>query len=215
MKIRLILFLSIFLASAHISFGQSFFFLSDTAGVSEYYSTGGHDVELRGIIAPAIEHFKNINVNPNDAVVIDIDETALSNFEMFRASNYQWNEKLFTESITNESAPAIKPVLELYNILIQKNFKIFFITGRAYTESNYEHTIGNLQKEGYTQIDTLIMHSKKFRGKTAQEYKSAVRAELTNAGYNLVGTIGDQWSDLGGGNSGYLVRVTNYLYYSK
>ncbi len=215
MKIKLFLFIAVFLASANFSFAQGFFFLSDTAGVSQYYSSGGHNAELRAVIVPAIEHFKNLTVNSNDAIVMDIDETALSNFNIFRQSNYQWDEKLFTQSITNETAPAIKPVFELYNILVEKGFKIFFITGRSYSESNYTHTIGNLQKEGYNQIDTLILHSKRFSGMTAQEYKATIRAELTKAGYNIVGTIGDQWSDLGGGNSGYMVRVPNYLYYTK
>lgn len=211
MKLKILLIFAIFFLFSNQSYSQ-FFFLNDSASVSDYYISGGHDAELRGVIAPAIEHFKNRTADTNDVFVFDVDETSLSNFEVFRASGYKWNAELYDNQLKNESSPAIKPVLELYNFLVEKGYKIFFITGRDNDEFNYNHTYGNLQKSGYTKIDSLILRPEKYENSTAQQYKSSVRAELVKAGYNFVGNAGDQWSDMAGGNAGYMVRITNYMY---
>jgi len=211
MKPKFILIFALILLFSEQSFAQ-FFFLNDSASVSNYYISGGHDAELRGIIASAIEHFKNMTAKPNDVFVFDVDETSLSNFEVFRASGYKWNAELYDNQLKEESSPAIKPVQELYNVLIDKGYKIFFITGRENNEFNYSHTYGNLKKSGYTKIDSLILRSEEFKNSTAQEYKSTIRQRLVSAGYNFVGNAGDQWSDMAGGNAGYMVRVTNYIY---
>lgn len=210
MKLKTFIFL--FILISKFSFAQNFFFLNDSAGVSSFYSSGAYNAELRGVFAPAIEHFKNLTPGLKDVVVFDVDETSLSNFEIFRASNYIFNADLYNKQLEDESSPAIKPVQELYNILVEKGFKIFFITGRENNDFNYTHTYGNLKKSGYTQIDTLILRPKEFKNSTAQEYKSTIRKKLANEGWNFVGNVGDQWSDMAGGNAGYMVRVTNYMY---
>lgn len=210
MKLRCILIFTLLLLSNQ-SFSQ-FFFLNDSASVSDYYVSGSHDAELRGVIAPAIEYFKTSTVSSNDVFVFDVDETALSNFEVFRASGYKWNAELYDNQLKAESSPAIKPVQELYNVLVEKGYKIFFITGRDNSDFNYKHTYGNLQKSGYGKIDSLILRPEEFKTATAQEYKSTIRRRLASGGYNFVGNAGDQWSDMAGGNAGYMVRVTNYMY---
>ncbi len=212
MKSRLLLLLAFLFVAANFSFAQNFFFLNDSAAVSDYYLSGGHDAELRGIIAPATEYFKNLTVKPNDVIVFDVDETSLSNFEIFRASHYKFDAVSYNNQLETESSPAIQPSLELYNVLKEKGFKVFFITGRENNDFNYTHTLGNLKKSGYTNIDTLILRPAKFKTSTAQEYKSSIRAELVQAGYNFIGNVGDQWSDMADGNAGYMVRITNYMY---
>ncbi|MBS1493490.1 MAG: hypothetical protein JST55_08265 [Bacteroidetes bacterium] len=212
MKFRIILIAAALFLVANRSFSQNFFFVNDSAAVSSYYTSGAYDAELRGIIAPVIEHFKNTAAKPNDVFVIDVDETALSNFDVFRASGYIWNSELYNKQLTTESSPAVKPVQELYNVLVERGYKIFFITGRDNNDFNYTHTYGNLKKSGYTQIDSLILRPQEFKNSTAQEYKSTIRQRLASAGYNFVGNAGDQWSDMAGGNAGIMVRVTNYMY---
>jgi len=211
MKFKTLLILALLLLFSKTSFSQ-FFFLNDSAAVSDYYLSGSYDVELRGLISPVIEHFKNGTANANDVFVFDVDETALSNFDVFRASGYKWNAELYDNQLKTESSPAVKPVQELYNVLVEKGYKIFFITGRDYNDFNYTHTYGNLKKSGYTKIDSLILRPEEFKNSTAQEYKSTIRQRLVSAGYNFVGNTGDQWSDMAGGNAGYMVRITNYIY---
>ena len=44
------------------------------------------------------------------------------------------------------------------------------------------------------------------------EFKSAKRVELIELGYEIIGTVGDQWSDLEGPHHGIQVKIPNYLY---
>lgn len=211
MKPKYFLIFSFLLLFSNVSFSQ-FFFLNDTTSLSQYYTSGGHDAEIRGITSQAFEHFKTLPVGTNDVIVFDVDETSLSNFNIFRASHFIFDAVSYNNQLETESSPAIQPVLELYNALKERGFKIFFITGRDYNDFNYTHTLGNLQKSGYTNIDTLILRPTEYKTSTAQEYKSTIRAELVTQGYNFVGNVGDQWSDMAGENAGYRVRITNYMY---
>lgn len=48
----------------------------------------------------------------------------------------------------------------------------------------------------------------------AAEYKSARRTSfVVEENYNIVGCVGDQWSDLQGPYTGFKVKIPNYLYF--
>lgn len=193
-------------------FSQEYFNLSDTSDVYNYYVSGGYEEEIRGITSKAKEYFSSIEVKEMSTVVFDIDETSLSNFEFdtipLPFSNERWNEW-----VRSGKATAIKPVKELYDYLVSRNFHIIFLTGSS--GELYESTKSNLIKVGYTEFDTLICRDKDQEDLTAAEFKSSWRQKLVNRGYLIEGNIGDQWSDMSGGNSGYFVRITNYEYYIK
>jgi predicted secreted acid phosphatase len=116
--------------------------------------------------------------------------------------NKKWNEEL--------KAPAIKETRDLYFYLLNKGFKTIFLTARNYNE--YDVTYENLIQEGYSGFDTLITQSKEDQKLKSQEFKSKVRTELTNQGYEIIGTVGDQWTDLNGPYTGIQIKVPNYLY---
>ena len=53
-----------------------------------------------------------------------------------------------------------------------------------------------------------------MEGKTAEEYKSSVRAEIVAQGYKIVLNVGDQWSDLKGEpEAEYSVKYPNPFYF--
>ena len=116
--------------------------------------------------------------------------------------NKKWNKEL--------KAPAIPQVKELYDFLLDKGSRIIFLTGRNLPE--YEVTYRNLIKEGYTTFDTLITQREYELELSAQEFKSVKRKELVEKGYEIIGTVGDQWSDLEGEYHGIQVKIPNYLY---
>jgi predicted secreted acid phosphatase len=88
--------------------------------------------------------------------------------------------------------------------------KIIFLTGRNFYE--YEVTYQNLVKEGYTVFDTLITQIGDETKMKAKDFKSNKRVWLTKEGYEIVGTVGDQWNDLEGEYHGIQVKIPNYLY---
>ena len=47
---------------------------------------------------------------------------------------------------------------------------------------------------------------------TVREQRCEQRKDLEERGYTIVATVGDQWSDFGGGSTGYMVKLPNYLY---
>jgi hypothetical protein len=71
----------------------------------------------------------------------------------------------------------------------------------------------NLIKVGYDKLDTLIVKDKKYYDSLAVKYKSDKCTEITAKGFDIVGTVGDQWSDLKGPYHGKQVKIPDYQYY--
>ena len=87
---------------------------------------------------------------------------------------------------------------------------MFFLTGR--NSSEYDVTHKNLLQAGYTEFDTLITQRAYEQGLKSLEFKSKKRTEFTKQGYEIIGTVGDQWTDLNGPYSGIQIKLPNYLY---
>ncbi len=178
--------------------------------VKEYYESGKFNEELNEVIKNAIEEFHNIEVSENSVVIFDVDETVLDNYELAKLMGFGYVYKMNKEWNSEMKAPAIAGVKELYDFLLEKGIKIIFLTGRNFPE--YEATFNNLKKAGYTVFDTLITQIGDEKKMKALEFKSSKRVWLTEQGYNIVGTVGDQWSDLEGGYHGIQIKIPNYLY---
>jgi len=178
--------------------------------VKEYYESGKYTDEMNEVIKDAKEKFDKVEIKKNSVVIFDVDETALNNYGLAKLMDFgyvydlnkKWNEEL--------KAPAIEQTKDLYFYLLNKGFKIIFLTGRNSNE--YDVTYKNLIQEGYSGFDTLITQSKENQKLKAQEFKSKVRTELTTQGYEIVGTVGDQRTDLNGPYSGIKIKLPNYLY---
>jgi len=130
------------------------------------------------------------------ALVLDIDETTLSNWDEMSNANFEYDSKAFNAWIESAQAPAIPGTLRLYEEAQKLGVSVFFLTGRP--ESERAATETNLRLQGFTHWQQLIMRSTKEKGTTALIYKSAERAKIVAEGYRIVLNVGDQWSDLRG-----------------
>lgn len=178
--------------------------------VKAYYESGKFDEEVNSIIENAKNEFEKIKFKENSAVIFDVDETALSNYELAERMGFGYVYKMNKEWNAEMKAPAIKQVKELYDYLLNRGAHIIFLTGRNIPE--YEVTYGNLVKAGYTVFDTLITQRENEYKMRAQGFKTSKRKELTEKGYEIIATVGDQWSDLNGDYHGIQVKIPNYLY---
>jgi len=178
--------------------------------VKQYYESGKFDEELNQAIEEAKKKFHEVEFKDNSVVIFDVDETALDNFELAEKMDFGYNYEMNKKWNAEMKAPAIKQVKELYDFLLSKGSKIIFLTGRNFYE--YEVTYQNLVKEGYTVFDTLITQIGDETKMKAKDFKSGKRIWLTNQGYEIIGTVGDQWSDLEGEYHGIQVKIPNYLY---
>ena len=178
--------------------------------VQKYYESGKFAEELIAVIEEAKEKFSNIQFKDNSVVIFDVDETALDNYELAKQMGFGYVYELNKKWNAEMKALAIPQVKELYDFLLSKSAKIIFLTGRNLPE--YEVTYKNLKNAGYTVFDTLITQIGDETKMKAFDFKSAKRVWLTEQGYKIVGTVGDQWSDLEGEYHGIQVKIPNYLY---
>lgn len=178
--------------------------------VQTYYESGEFDRECSKIIDDAIRTINEMKLNNRSVVVFDIDETALSNYEMTKEIGFGFIPKLWDEWQLKGIAEVLPQTKRFYDYLISKNIHLVFITGRS--KNVWAATRRNLIEKGFVKFDTLIVRETNESKISAAEFKSRKREELVKDGYDIIACIGDQWSDFIGGNTGYKIKLPNYLY---
>jgi hypothetical protein len=143
------------------------------------------------------------------ALVLDVDETSLSNYSAINADNFTFGPQSQAEA-TNEIGVAIKPTLDLFNLAKSEGVAVFFITGRR--ENTRDHTTSNLKREGFDGFTQLILKPQTSTDTTVQ-YKSGARAAIEQQGYDIIANVGDQYSDLAGGHEDIGFKLTNPFYF--
>ena len=181
--------------------------------VMSYYDSGKYDAELDNVVKHAESEFNSIQPGDSTVVIFDVDETILSSYDFEKDLDFGYVMPLWDKYILEAKEPAIKQTKSLCDFLVKKGFKIIFLTGRK--NNQYNATYENLINNGLTKFDTLIVRQPPEYDFTALKYKSLQRTELTNRGYKIVGTVGDQFSDLDGPYHGIQVKIPNYLYIIK
>jgi HAD superfamily, subfamily IIIB (Acid phosphatase) len=95
--------------------------------------------------ARAAHHRHNGRGHTRPALVLDIDETSLSNLSAIEADNFTFGPNSQAEA-TNEIGTAITPTLQVFKDAQARGVAVFFITGRG--EASRAHTESNLRREG-------------------------------------------------------------------
>jgi len=128
------------------------------------------------------------------AIVLDLDETALSNLTSLRANDWGFivGGPCDLAWIAMAQSPPIKPVLALAR---ERGAAVFFLTGRpeclrAVTERNLQINV-----------------------RSAVELKAAERKKLVDRGYTIIVNMGDQMSDLDGGFAERTYKLPNPFYF--
>jgi len=155
------------------------------------------------------------------AIVLDIDETSLSNWPNLQADDFGFFAKGectlapqepcgFDAWINSKKAEAIRPTLDLFKAAKAKGVAIFFISARR--EEQRSVTIENLKSAGYDGWADLIL---KQPGGTdpVQEFKAKARESVEKLGYTIIANVGDQYSDLAGGHAERTFKVPNPFYF--
>ena len=130
------------------------------------------------------------------ALILDIDETSLSNYKEEEGADFAYNAAVFDAWVETAQAPAIPGTLRLYNEAQRLGVSVFFITGRS--ESERTATERNLRAVGFDNWQELVMRTAAHGSETMGAYKAVVRGRIAAQGYTLILNAGDQWSDLKG-----------------
>ena len=89
---------------------------------------------------------------------------------------------------------------------------VFFITGRA--DKYRAATVKNLEAAGYEGWRGLSLRVGPELAMSTVDYKSAERKKIMAAGYRIIMSVGDQWSDLDGSPRAEVsVKLPNPFYY--
>jgi acid phosphatase len=148
------------------------------------------------------------------ALVLDIDETTLSNYEEMAGADFAYDSDVFNAWVNSAKAPAIPGTLRVYLEAQRRGVSVFFLTGRP--ESQRAVTEQNLHNAGFQNWQRLILRPPTQASATAQIFKSAARAQIAAQGYKLILNIGDQWSDLKGDSEAeYSVKYPDPFYFIK
>lgn len=184
----------------------------------KYHDSGKYMQEIAKVAEEANRYINDENAknqkssNPKKlAIVLDIDETSLSYYESFAKRQFHYHPKAAKEEILTSNAPAIAPILKLYQNAIKNKISVFFITARrSYAHQATKH---NLNVAGYKNYAGLYTRPTKYKKHSIQEFKSATRAKLEEQGYTIIASIGDQISDLEGGHAQKTFKIPNPFYY--
>ena len=193
----------------------------------DYLCFGGYDRDIEKVLADARAHVEaRADKVEKPALVLDIDETSLSNRPYFLANDFgairQGACKLdagksvpdepcgFDKWLAEHEAKAIDPTLKLFNLAKSKNVAVFFITGRHGNER--PPTIANLKKVGYDGWTDLRMREPGDQTEV-RVFKTAERAKIAARGFTIIANVGDQQSDLDGGYAERTFRVPNPFYF--
>ena len=186
------------------------------AEIVAYVDSGEYEAGVKAAVAPALE-FLAERVTRNAAgerlaVVLDIDETALTNLPHMRAFDFGYVPPEWDAWVAKGEAPALVPVLAFFQAARKAGVEVFFITGRK--ESDRPGTEKNLRAAGFGDYAELVLKPNGAKV-TTEQFKTETRRQLQAEGRVIIANIGDQESDLAGGFAERTFKVPGPFYQTK
>ncbi|PZP56874.1 MAG: acid phosphatase [Micavibrio aeruginosavorus] len=179
--------------------------------VTQYKESGKYEHDFNVVIGKAERHIiAQSSKVKNPAIVLDIDETSLSNWPQLKANDYAFYLPGPCENLekgpcgldgwkSSGKAKAFSSTLRLFETAKSQNISVFFITGRM--ERERAVTESNLKDAGYHGWSGLVLRASGTKTATADLYKAPERAKIEARGFTIIANIGDQPSDLKGGGA--------------
>jgi predicted secreted acid phosphatase len=191
------------------------------------YQKGAYSNDIQLVLDDALAYvMSRADKVERPAVVLDIDETSLSNWDNIDADDFGFigggecpmKPNLacgFPAWIDRAEAIAIDPTRRFFNALRAKNIAVFFITGRK--DAQRRVTILNLHHEGFFDWTGLMTRPDDDQRGSIVPFKSEEREKIESGDkrYHIVATIGDQQSDLDGGHAECGFKIPNPFYFIK
>lgn len=199
------------------------------AALVAYHDNGLYEKQLAAVDQAARDYvMSRADKVKMPALVLDIDETSLSNWPQMKANDFAYfgDPQLACDKLPQgpcgalewdklAQARAIDPTLALFQAAKAHGVAVFFITGRH----NYpaeadetEFTKTALTKAGYSNWDGLALRSSAYAQSSVADYKSDERKKIAAKGYTIIANVGDQPSDLAGGYAERTFLLPNPFY---
>jgi predicted secreted acid phosphatase len=186
--------------------------------IEAYHDSGNYKKELSDVITQArafviqrIERNKQATQPDKLAIILDIDETSLSNYKYIIQRGFSPTKEQLHQEVLSADAPPIKPMLSFYNDVYKQGVAVFFVTGRR--ESERLATKKNLKRAGYHHWRAMYLKPEQYDQPSVVPFKSETRAVISKLGYTIIASIGDQYSDLKGGYAEKSFKLPNPYYH--
>ena len=119
---------------------------------------------------------------PKLAIVLDIDETSLSNWVVMKHDDFGYITNDSNWCVSLRCGTAIVGTLRLFREAERDKVAVFFITGRP--ENQRADTEANLKAVGYDHWEELFLRPEDHpKSQTVSEYKSGDRGKIVGKGY--------------------------------
>ena len=186
-----------------------------------YQRSGAYARGLAAVAAAAQAYVeKRAGQVKRPALVLDIDETALTNWLQLEANDFGYIVNgpcrmpkgpcgVRAWELLGRAKP-IAPTLKLFNAAKTRGVAVFFITGRDETER--AATERNLRAAGYHGWAAVIMRPTGAHTASAADFKAPQRTKIAAKGYTIIANVGDQPSDLAGGYAERTFLLPNPFY---
>lgn len=188
--------------------------LPHKAELNAYIDDGRYDEGIARVAALAKNWIEQRTARDGEklAIVLDIDETVLSNLKHMREMDFGYVPKLWDQWVADADAPAIESMREVYRAARARKIAVFYLTGRKTTDQpGTERNLRATGLGGYTRI----YYKPVGYPQTTEHFKTATRREITEQGYTIIANIGDQASDLAGGYAEKTFKLPNPFYLTK
>jgi predicted secreted acid phosphatase len=189
--------------------------------VERYIDSGGYERDFAAVVAEAQEWLEQrAPAVRKPAIVLDIDETSLSNWPAYRLNG--WG-RVVNGPCDLERGPcglrawqalahskALAPTRELARRARSLGVAVFFISGRP--PNLREATERNLREQGYEPTGVILLPEGAHFA-SAVDFKAPERRKIAEQGYTILLSMGDQQSDLDGGYAQRTFKLPNPVYY--
>jgi predicted secreted acid phosphatase len=189
------------------------------------YKANGYEQDIKLVLDDALAYvMSRADKVQRPAVVLDIDETSLSNWRSIDADDFGFINGGacplrpsypcgFAAWIDKARAKPIERTLKFFDAVRAKHVAVFFVTGRH--DSQRRVTIRNLHRAGFNDWTALRTRPDNAKAKSIVPFKSGERARIESGKkpYTILATIGDQQSDLDGGHAECTFKVPNPFYF--
>jgi predicted secreted acid phosphatase len=189
--------------------------------IERYVSSGQYETEFAAVVAQARGYLeKRAALVTKPAIVLDIDETSLSNWPAYKVNGWS---RITAGPCNLESGPcgirawqatgaskALAPTLKLAERANELGVAVFFITGRP--PDLRDATAANLQREGY-RFAGVVLLPEGAQFPSAADFKAPERRKIAEQGYTIILNMGDQQSDLSGGFAEKTFKLPNPVYF--
>ena len=145
------------------------------------------------------------------AVVLDIDETAMSNYACMDKEDFDLITGLAACVARGESV-AIASALKFYKLMRAKKVSVFFVTGAP--EGLCDSRKTNLAAQGFTGKLAVTCRPSDDKNESLVPFKSGARKAIKKRGFTILANVGDQQSDLKGGFARKTFKLVNDIYFT-